>query len=223
MAEGMQHESESPKLRRSLKVVGIFKGSPAVFLGLVLVIWVVLPLIPEETGLKFGLGYRLFFTAMVVLSAAIFWLIGRDRVPLPQSTLGAACGLVAVFLLTVGLLVTAGVVYPQFDLPEPPEDVSQDATTRGEGLFFSGSVGCFRCHTVSGKGGTRGPDLTNVASRAGERVPGLTDEQYLLEKVKAGGAYGFTVPEYVPMMPEFGKLLTEEQLEDLVTYLKSLK
>ena len=84
-------------------------------------------------------------------------------------------------------------------------------------------MGCFRCHTISGKGGTRGPDLTDVASRAGERVPDLSTEQYLLEKVKAGGTYDYTVPEYVPMMPEFGKLLTDEQLQDLVTYLRSLQ
>ena len=131
--------------------------------------------------------------------------------------------MVAVFLVTTGILVLAGLVYPQFDLPEPPGAVAQDAAERGEGLFWSSDVGCFRCHAISGKGGTRGPDLTSVASRAGERVPELAADEYLLEKVKAGASYGYLVPEYTPMMPPFSKVLSEEELQDVVTFLLPLQ
>ena len=173
------------------------------------------------------MGYRAFFTAMLFLSGLVFWLLGREAVPRPRSTAGVLGSVTAVFLLTVGLLVAAGVVYPQFDLPQAPEAASQNAPERGRGLFLSSSVGCFRCHTIKDVGGPlgrpRGPDLTEVASGAGGRVSGLTAEEYLSEKIRAGRTYKFTVPEYSPIMPEFGKLLTDEQVDDLVAFLLSLE
>ena len=62
-----------------------------------------------------------------------------------------------------------------------------------------------------------------AASRAAERVPGLSAEEYLLEKVSAGMTYQYTVPEYMPMMPSFGKMLSEGQIRDLVAYLLSVE
>jgi mono/diheme cytochrome c family protein len=188
-----------------------------------LLTWVALPLVPIETGLRFGMGYRVFFTAMVLLGALFFWFLGRERIPAPTRTAPVLASLAGVYLLTVGSLVAIGVVYPQFELPRPAEGVALNAEARGKELFWGENVGCFRCHAVGGTGGTRGPDLTNVALRAGERVSGLTAEQYLLEKVKAGMTYQFKVPEYAPMMPPFGQLLPEDQIEDLVAYLLSLK
>ncbi|MFQ5875084.1 MAG: c-type cytochrome [Dehalococcoidia bacterium] len=171
------------------------------------------------------MGYRAFFTAMLLLGAAFFWLLGKERIPHPQSSGGVLASLAAVFMLTIGVLVLAGVVYPQFPRPLPPGAVEQEAAKRGEALFWSetGKAGCFRCHAVGGRGGTRGPDLTRVALRAGDRVPGLTAEQYLLEKVSAGMTYEFTVPEYAPMMPPFGQFMSEEEINDLVAYLMSLE
>ena len=173
------------------------------------------------------MGYRAFFTVMLFLSGLFFWLLGKETVPLPRSTAGVLGSLTAVFLLTVGLLVAAGVVYPQFDLPQAPEAVSQDAAERGKGLFLSSSVGCFRCHTIKDVGGPlgrpRGPDLTEVASRARGRVSELTAEQYLHEKIRAGKTYEFLVPDYTPIMQEFSKILSAEQIDDLVTFLLSLE
>lgn len=197
-------------------------GGPAILAGLLLLIWVALPLLPVETGLRFGMGYRVFFTAMVLLAVLFFWFLGRERIPAPTRPAAVLASLAGVYLLTVGFLVAVGVVYPQFELPRPAEGVALDAASRGKELFWGDNVGCFRCHAVAGTGGTRGPDLTNVALRAGERVSGLTAEQYLLEKVKAGMTYQFKVPEYAPMMPPFGQLLPEDQIEDLVAYLLSL-
>jgi mono/diheme cytochrome c family protein len=223
MADHLQESSRLPPKGKLSKGVEGLTTFPAAFLVLLALIWVGLPLIPEDTGLRFGMGYRVFFTAMTLLGGLLFWLLGRDSIPVPSSTTGVMGSLIGVFLLTVGLLVLAGVAYPQFELPLPPEAVAQDAAERGEGLFWSGTVGCFRCHAISGKGGTRGPDLTGVASRAKERVPGLTAEQYLTEKVKQGASYEFTVPEYTPMMPQFNKILADEQLEDLITFLLTLE
>lgn len=198
-------------------------GRPGILAGLLLLIWVALPLLPEETGLRFGMGYRVFFTAMALLGVLFFWFLGKEGIPVPRRPAAVLTSLTGIYLLTVGLLVAAGVVYPQFELPRPAEEIALDAQARGKELFWSPNVGCFRCHAVGGTGGTRGPDLTNVALRAGERVPGLTAEQYLQEKVTAGMTYRFNVPEYAPMMPPFGQLLSEDQIKDLVAYLLSLK
>lgn len=201
----------------------VFNRGRSVFLTLMLLVWVALPLLPEETGLRFGMGYRAFFTAMLLLGALFFWFLGKERIPLPRSTWGVLASLMAVYLLTIGALVLAGVVYPQFQRPESPGRAALVAADRGKDLFWSDSVGCFRCHSAGGKGGTRGPDLTRVASRAEQRVPGLTAEGYLMEKIAAGATYQFKVPEYAPMMPPFGQLLPGEQIKDLVAYLLSLK
>ena len=223
MADHLQESSQLPPKGKLSKGVEALTTLPVAFLVLLAVIWVVLPLIPEDTGLRFGMGYRVFFTAMTLLSALLFWLLGRDSIPVPSSTAGVLSSLIGIFLLTVGLLVLAGVAYPQFELPLPPKAVTQNSAERGEELFWSGTVGCFRCHAIAGTGGTRGPDLTGVASRAKERVPGLMAEQYLTEKVKQGASYEFTVPEYTPMMPQFSKILADEQLEDLITFLLTLE
>jgi len=214
------------KVAASLSVVlGALRRGAGIFVALLLFIWVALPLLPEGTGLRFGMGYRAFFTAMLIIGAIFFWFLGKERVAFPRSSGGVLASLVAVYLLTIGALVLAGVVYPQFPRPLPPGAVEQEAAKRGKALFWSetGKAGCFRCHAAGGRGGSRGPDLTNVASRAGDRVPGLTAEQYLVEKVSAGMTYKFTVPEYAPMMPPFGQFMSEEEVRDLVAYLMSLE
>ena len=192
--------------------------------ALLVLVWVLLPLVPEETGLRFGLGFRIFFTAIIVLSALFFWFLEQERIPYPRSALGVFVSAAAVYIATVGFLVAVATIAPQFGLPRPEGEAGElQGAERGKALFFRDDVGCFRCHMVAGTGGTRGPDLTHVAGRAGQRVPNLPAERYLLEKVRAGATYQFLVPEYVPMMPAFGQMLSEEQVADLVAFLLSLQ
>lgn len=193
-------------------------------LALLLVIWVALPLVPEETGLRFGFGFRAFFSAAVLLSIAFFWLLDHEHVPQPKGTAGVLGSIALVYVLTVGFLTAVTFLSPQFGLPRgETEAAAEEATMRGEALFWKPELACFQCHTIGGRGGSRGPDLTRVGARAAQRVPGLTAEQYLREKVRAGAAYEFKVPGYVPMMPGVGQTLSSEQLDDLVAYLLSLK
>jgi mono/diheme cytochrome c family protein len=98
-------------------------------------------------------------------------------------------------------------------------DLPQTAVARGEALFWTTIPGCFQCHTIDGRGGTRAPDLTEVASRAAERVGGLTAEGYMREKIKAGLSYEYQVPDFAPIMPPFETVLTDEQIDDLIAYL----
>lgn len=211
-----------PRLVRLLRRL---RGYPGIALALLLVIWLGLPLAPDESGLQFGLVYRFFFTAFLVASGAFFWLLRQERIAQPRSVAGVLGSIVAVYLVTVGALIAFGVAYPQFDLPpsSPEEAAARSASESGRALFQQDDVGCFRCHMISGRGGTRGPDLSKIAQRAGERVSGLGAEQYLREKIGAGMNYKYAVPGYVPMMPSFNQMLTEEQVEDLIAFLLSLR
>jgi mono/diheme cytochrome c family protein len=214
--------AEPPKSDRGL---GVLRRVPWISLFFLLVIWVGLPQVPEGTGLKFGLGYQSLFTFMVVLTFLMFWLLELDDFPLPHST-GVLMGSVtAVILVTVGLLVAGGVVYPQFELPKALAEVDLEPAERGEDLFRNLSPSpCVQCHVVEGiRGGIRGPDLTHVAASAGERVPGLTAIEYLTQKLNAGMTYDYKVPGYTPMMPPFGAFLPEEQIDDLVAFLLTLE
>ncbi len=209
---------------RPISVLRCLRRWPAVSVILLLCIWVALPLVPEETGLRFGLGYRMFFTVLLVLGTIVFWLLSVESIPLPKRPGGIMLSIVGVYLCTVGALMLVGVLYPQFQRPTPAGAAAQGPAELGEALFWNetGKAACFRCHSMEGRGGTRGPELTKVASRAGDRVPGLTAEQYLMEKVSAGMTYTFTVPEYTPMMPPFGQILSPEEINNLVAYLLSL-
>jgi cytochrome c oxidase subunit 2 len=73
------------------------------------------------------------------------------------------------------------------------------------GLAVFNDQGCASCHAVRGLGGTSGPDL----SRAGVRWSATHIRDYIV------------MPED-DEMPSFDKL-TEQQLDDLVTFLKSLE
>lgn len=207
-----------------------FRVHAGVSLVLLLLIWVGLSVLPESSGVAFGLIYQVFFSAVVLVGLAFFWLLEQDRVASPKSTLGVMGVVMLVSLGTVGALVAVGSVLPQFEgrlaESEGPGAVVQDAAGRGEVLFRNGTAdapACVQCHTAEGiRGGTRGPSLAQVASRAGGQVPGLAAEQYLLEKVKAGMTYEFKVEGYVPIMPPFGVILSEDQISDLVVFLLTM-
>ncbi len=81
-------------------------------------------------------------------------------------------------------------------------DVSAEAR-HGADLFYSKA--CLYCHTINGKGGERGPDLTHVADR-------LTGEEMTIRIVNGG-----------TNMPPFGPMLTDKELKDVVAFLETRK
>ena len=200
-------------------VARVLKRKPAILVGALVLVWVVLPLVPENTGLRFSWVYRIFFSAMALMGILFFWFLGKKPISMPRSPATAVGGVV---LMTVSLMVAAGVVYPQFPVPRLAVAAS-GAVARGKQVFFSPSTPCFRCHMIAGKGGRRGPDMSHVATSAGTRVAGLTAEQYLIAKISAGMTYKYKVPKFSPIMPPFKALLTPAQLKDLVAYLLTLK
>jgi mono/diheme cytochrome c family protein len=81
--------------------------------------------------------------------------------------------------------------------------------------------GCIGCHAIQGVGGAVGPNLTNVATAAETREPGKSAEEYLRESILSSTA--FVVSGYPPVMPSFQGNITDQELNDLVRYLLSLK
>ena len=92
-----------------------------------------------------------------------------------------------------------------------PKPINQDppdtGVTRGRILFEK--LGCMGCHTVNGKGGKVGPDLTDEADKGRSR-------QWLSTQIKNPKTND---PQTI--MPAFNNL-SSEQNNDIVDYLMSL-
>jgi cbb3-type cytochrome c oxidase subunit III len=82
---------------------------------------------------------------------------------------------------------------------------------RGQNLFTG--MGCVGCHVINGQGGAVGPELTQIYSKGEEYV-----RQSILQP-NAVIAEGFQ-PNLMPQ--NFGQRLNEENLNDLIAYLKSV-
>jgi ubiquinol-cytochrome c reductase cytochrome b subunit len=95
---------------------------------------------------------------------------------------------------------------PRFDTKPLPEAVigPVDSTAAiGATLFYK--KGCQFCHTISGYGGIRGPNLTNIGDK-------LNGEEMTIRIVN--GATN---------MPAFGAILSEKELSEIVAFLKTRK
>lgn len=98
-----------------------------------------------------------------------------DFPPQPSSLKQALkiCGLIFVIFLAIGFLVVPPIKRQlaarsahQQVLEFPP--ILKGDPDAGEELFFNGSLGCAQCHTMGGRGGEVGPDLTKVAERTND-------------------------------------------------------
>lgn len=85
----------------------------------------------------------------------------------------------------------------------------------GRSVFLA--RGCSGCHTAAGvDGGGIGPDLTDLARRAGDRVEGFDPEGYVRQSIQEPQAYvvtGYTGIA-MPTLP-----LSNAELEAVVEYL----
>jgi len=82
--------------------------------------------------------------------------------------------------------------------------------------------GCATCHVEAGGG--RGPSLRGVFGHPVRLTSGLTataDESYLREAILTPNSH--PVAGYPPIMPAFQGQLDEEQILDLVAYIRSLR
>ncbi|MBI4279394.1 MAG: cytochrome c [Armatimonadetes bacterium] len=196
-------------------------------IGLLAIVWIVIPGLPHEWGLRFGLLYRGFFSALLVAALLFYALLRRRPARGLPSPARALAGIVLVYLGTVGTLVAIGIVYPQFEVPRATrgqEEVAR-AEVRGKELFVAlGCIGCHSVKTMGVRGGTRAPDLSGIGKRGATRIPGVPAQEYVREHIKRGSSPGYyMVPGYPPIMPPFGALLSQEKLNDLLAYLMAAR
>ena len=96
-----------------------------------------------------------------------------------------------------------------------------DAAVRGE--IIAGSTGCLACHTVDGTPGS-GPTWKGLAgsSRPLQSDEGVTaDDAYLTNSILDPGSQVVEGFDNI-MPPDYGDSLTEQEVGDLVEYIKSL-
>jgi ubiquinol-cytochrome c reductase cytochrome b subunit len=144
------------------------------------------------------LGFLLFILPLVANKG--------ERSPLRRPW---AVAFVLGTLLMVGTLWIAGEQAkwsPNFNA----QALSVQAVGASSGPVYTGSrlflsKGCAYCHTMSGEGGERGPNLSTVGSR-------LSDSQITIRILNGGNN-----------MPAYGSILTPQEVDDLLAFLRSRK
>ena len=106
---------------------------------------------------------------------------------------------------------------------EPTIPITVDSQSAARGEILSVDAGCIACHSADGTPGT-GPTWKGVAGATrpldtGESV--TADDVYLFRSITDPGAQ--TVAGYENVMPfTFGDTLSDQEISDLVEYIKSL-
>ncbi|MBT3942989.1 MAG: c-type cytochrome [Chloroflexi bacterium] len=104
------------------------------------------------------------------------------------------------------------------DTPDPSDEADADpAVASGEEVFAANA--CVACHST-GENDVVGPGLAGIGERAGTRVAGQSADEYLNEAIKDPGA--FIVDGFANAMPGTFGNLPEGEINDLITFLKSL-
>ena len=99
--------------------------------------------------------------------------------------------------------------------PPPPRTPGQ--------AIFTGEGGCTACHTVDSipeARGVIGPNLTTVADLAGQRISGLSAEEYLRQSIQEPSA--FVVEGFAPVMAVPATVQQSPKIDQLVEFLLTL-
>jgi cytochrome c oxidase subunit 2 len=102
-----------------------------------------------------------------------------------------------------------------------PITVDPDAAVRGE--IIASRTGCLACHTVDGTPGS-GPTWKGVAGTSRPLISGETviaDDAYLTNSIVDPGSQVVQGFDNI-MPPDYGESLTDQEVSDLVEYIKSL-
>jgi mono/diheme cytochrome c family protein len=143
------------------------------------------------------------------------------RVPVSLRIAGLAIATTA-FYTYVGQLVPQKEVYPPAEV-QISKDMSPDDMRRVGKELMEGKGLCFTCHTVGKKGPLRFPDLEGIGARAGSRIEGLSDVEYLAQSMYQPES--FIVPGFNPGMPVINKPpigLSDDEILAVIAYLQSL-
>lgn len=98
-----------------------------------------------------------------------------------------------------------------------PAVAAKPDAVRGENIFLKHqTAACNRCHQLGGEGGVIGPALDGIGTRKGK--------DYLLESLlEPGATIAEGYPGEVSPMPPMNLLLTDQEIQDVLAYLQTLK
>ncbi|MCB9133895.1 MAG: hydrogenase iron-sulfur subunit [Anaerolineales bacterium] len=97
---------------------------------------------------------------------------------------------------------------------------------RGKQLYYEMALGenvsCRVCHSLDPGVVLVGPSFAGIGTRAATRIPGMSAKDYLRQSILHPNEY--KVPGFEnQMLQNFGATLTEEQVDDLIAFLLTLK
>jgi hypothetical protein len=134
----------------------------------------------------------------------------------------------ALVIATTGFYTYVGQMVPQKEVQAPKEtaltgDLSTADMVKIGQEIMAGKGLCLTCHTIGKTGALRFPDLAGIGERAKNRVPGLTDVDYLAQSMYEPTA--FVVPGFPPAMPPINKPpigLTDQEILCVIGALQTL-
>ncbi len=129
---------------------------------------------------------------------------------------------------TTGFYTYVGQLVPQKEVHPPVEiaiskEMGPDEMRRVGREIMDGKGLCFTCHTIGKKGSLRFPDLEGIGARAGQRIAGLSDVDYLAQSIYEPDK--FILAGFNPGMPIINKPpigLTDDEILTVIAYLQSL-
>lgn len=129
-------------------------------------------------------------------------------------------------ILCVACLLIASLAACSVD--EAGGSASLGDARRGQSLFEQLTIGpsvapgCVTCHSVDAMKILVGPPLAGLSTKAADREPGKSAEEYLRESIITPDTY--LVDGFVAgiMYQNYGKDLSEQEINDLVAYLLSI-
>ncbi len=127
-----------------------------------------------------------------------------------------------IFYGYVGQMVPQNEVQPPQEIAIKADLTTEEMVPVGREVMNTKGL-CFTCHTVGRSGALRFPDLAGVGDRAGTRVPGVSDVDYLAQAMYEPDA--FIVPGFNPGMPVINKPpigLTDQEILCVIAYLQTL-
>ena len=134
----------------------------------------------------------------------------------------------ALILVTTGFYTYVGQMVPQKEVQPPKEtalggDLSTADMAKIGREIMEGKGICLTCHTISKSGALRFPDLAGIGGRAGSRVPGMSDVEYLAQSLYE--PFAFVVPGFPPAMPPVNQPpigLTDQEILCVIAALQTL-
>jgi len=134
----------------------------------------------------------------------------------------------ALVIATTAFYGYVGQLVPQKEVQPPQEIVIRSDLTTADMVkvgseIMAGKGLCTTCHTIGKTGALRFPDLEGVAVRAKNRVPGLSDIDYLAQSMYEPDVY--IVEGFNPGMPVINKPpigLTDQEILTVIAYLQTL-